>query len=201
MYQNLLGSDGKAIGWSVFLGLTVILFSSYYWMKSSNKTNTRKTNTRRMNTTREAHGEAALVEEARKLLVSSGNAQNDVARAMQALAALVSAVRIKDGDAAASALLERGRALFQEREGTDDERDRALDSLETQDSLLKERGMEGILEAAFADGSSVLCRKCSGLVKRTRWEAHKLQWCPALESHGEMVLDESDNEDDHMEVE
>jgi len=79
--------------------------------------------------------EAALVDEARRLLVSSGNAQSDVARAMQALAALVEAVRIKDGDAAAGALLERGRNLFKEREGTDDERDHALESLETKDSF------------------------------------------------------------------
>ena len=196
MPQIWFGSDSSGVGWSVFLGFTLIILTRYCWEKLARKPYRNKD---KMNS-REAQGESALVEEARRLLVSSGNAQNDVARAMQALAALVSAVRIKDGDAAASALLERGRALFQEREGTDEERDRALDSLETQDSLLKERGMEGILEAAFADGSSVLCRKCSGLVKRTRWEAHKLQWCPALESQGEVVFDESED-DDGMEVE
>jgi hypothetical protein len=146
--------------------------------------------------------EQELVDEAKRLLVASGNAERDVARAMQALAALVSAVRLKDGEHAASALLERGRAMFQEREGTDFERDEALEAFENQESLLKERGAEGILEAAFVDGSSVLCRKCAGLVARSRWNAHKTQWCPALANQ----LDQADgsagdDDSDGMDVE
>lgn len=129
-------------------------------------------------------GEADLLKEIHHLLArdAHSSAEQDVARAMQALAHLVSVVRLRDGEAGAKALLDRGRALFQEREGTDMERDNALASLGREESLLKERGAEIILGQAFSDGSSVLCRKCSGLVARSRWGAHKSQWCPGLGS-------------------
>jgi len=150
----------------------------------------------------EMNDERILIEEARRLLVSSGDAQKDVVQAMNALAALVSAVRIRDGDAAAGALLEKGRALFQEREGTDAERSEAMFSLGEEGSLLKERGAEDILCDAFADGSSVLCRKCTGLVSRARWNAHKTKWCPAIMSEHDVVEEEDEEEeDDRMDVE
>lgn len=161
----------------------------------------RKENQKKMQT------EQDFIEEARRLLANSGSdAERDVANAMHALAALVSAVRLRDGDQGAMQLLERGRKLFQEREGTDEERDIALHSLVEEMSLLKERGAEVILTQAFADGSSVLCRRCSGLVARTRWQAHKTNWCPAISSTDILqtlgnsnVIDDVD--DDTMEIE
>ena len=47
-------------------------------------------------------------------------------------------------------------------------------------SLLSEAGDEDILRDAYVDGSSVICTKCRGLVKKERWTAHRSQWCPAL---------------------
>ena len=187
--MNVLYSKGI---WTACLGFLIIIYFILIKRRRSGRV--------KMN------DESQLVEEARRLLVTSGNAQQDVARAMQALAALVAAVRIKDGDGAATALLERGRALFQEREGTDAERDHALMALSDDNSLLKERGAETILNDAFSDGSSVLCRQCAGLVARGRWEAHKTQWCTAITSRYNLIDDEDDDDDnrandDRMEVE
>jgi hypothetical protein len=60
------------------------------------------------------------------------------------------------------------------------------------DSILKDRddGSVEILRDAFEDGSSVICIKCSALVKANRWEAHRDMWCPML----------ADEEKSHMEI-
>lgn len=50
------------------------------------------------------------------------------------------------------------------------------------ESILKDRSEEEILRDAFEDGSSVICVRCSSLIKQTRWEAHSTMWCPALAS-------------------
>ncbi|GMI35300.1 hypothetical protein TeGR_g7843 [Tetraparma gracilis] len=34
-----------------------------------------------------------------------------------------------------------------------------------------------ILEAAYRDGSSVICKNCGGLIKRERWANHVDYWC------------------------
>jgi hypothetical protein len=49
-----------------------------------------------------------------------------------------------------------------------------------EDTLLSERGDEEILKDAFEDGSSLVCRKCGGLVAKVRWDSHASTWCPAL---------------------
>lgn len=46
--------------------------------------------------------------------------------------------------------------------------------------LAAERGRAHILEQAAADGSSIVCERCHGLVATRRLEAHRTLWCPAL---------------------
>ena len=74
---------------------------------------------------------------------------------------------------------------------------RACDELVRGDSLLGERcdGSELILRDAFEDGSSVVCRKCGGLVKRLRWELHNSKWCPSLPQSSSSNDDDDDNDD------
>jgi len=99
---------------------------------------------------------------------------------MRALALLMNSVRLSHGEEAAEQLLREGRRLFHH-EGSNEERADALDMLRNRDSLLAERGEDAsILQDAFRDGSSVLCRRCQGLVARARWEAHTTRWCPKL---------------------
>ncbi|KAH9253342.1 hypothetical protein BASA81_008693 [Batrachochytrium salamandrivorans] len=133
-----------------------------------------------------ARKQQELLLQAKQLLApsTSSSASSKVNRAMQALNVLVEAARMESGQEGANELLSRGRALFREREGRDRaelDREEVLARLEQEPSMLAERGKEGLLAAALQDGSSVVCRKCSGLVKRERWEAHCSLWCPALD--------------------
>jgi hypothetical protein len=41
-------------------------------------------------------------------------------------------------------------------------------------------GSEYILQAAFEDGSSIICKRCQGLVSKDRWSAHCEYWCPSI---------------------
>ena len=61
---------------------------------------------------------------------------------------------------------------------------KACDNLINQPSLLAEKGddSEYILQAAFEDGSSLICKRCQGLVSRQRWAAHCEYWCPEIDS-------------------
>ena len=124
-----------------------------------------------------------LVDQARHLLTSARDGSDaDVARAIESLGLLVSAIRLRDGDQAASDFLKHGRALYQQ-EGTDRERARVLEFLlSDESSLLSLHGRQEILSDAFSDGSSVFCRQCGGLIARTRWKDHRDQWCPALDT-------------------
>lgn len=160
--------------WSSLLGAIVLLAFAYYFKR-------RQRGSTEQFVDMDTNMEQVLMDEAKRLLTPTASTKQDVLQAMKALNALVAAVRLRDGDEGANALLERGRALFQEREGSDQERARALDLLREEASMLAEQGKEGILAAALQDGSSVLCRKCSGLVKRDRWDAHSTMWCPALD--------------------
>ena len=136
-----------------------------------------------------------LVQRAKSLLISARDGTDaDVSRAIEGLGLLVSAIRLKEGDRAASDFLNQGRALFAQ-EGTSRERRQVLDLLLNDTStLLAAHGREDILSDAFQDGSSVFCRQCHGLVARTRWNAHRSLWCPALSLLGQdsMELDEGD---------
>ena len=59
----------------------------------------------------------------------------------------------------------------------------ATNKLISEPSLLSEMGdgSEVLLQQAFEDGSSIICKKCQGLVSRERWTKHVEIWCPALD--------------------
>ena len=59
----------------------------------------------------------------------------------------------------------------------------ARSQLVTGGSILKDRadGSEDILRDAFEDGSSVVCQRCSALVKASRWQNHATMWCSELD--------------------
>ena len=59
----------------------------------------------------------------------------------------------------------------------------ASEELIKNDSILKQNGAQDILQDAFEDGSSVICGKCSALIKRSRWETHSTLWCTSLDSN------------------
>ena len=52
-------------------------------------------------------------------------------------------------------------------------------------SILKDSSKSDILEAAFRDGSSVVCSNCGGLIKRDRWTNHVQFWCNVEEGEGD----------------
>mmetsp|Transcript_17100 Transcript_17100/g.35205 ORF Transcript_17100/g.35205 Transcript_17100/m.35205 type:complete len:158 (-) Transcript_17100:40-513(-) len=68
-------------------------------------------------------------------------------------------------------------------------------------SILKDGDKEDILEAAFRDGSSVVCNNCGGLIKRERWSNHVEFWCtvtPSNEDENDTFHDTRDNEEEDM---
>jgi hypothetical protein len=89
-------------------------------------------------------------------------------------------------------LLNRAKA----RDAADEHRDAlaVLSRLLDSPSLLSESGDEDILRDAYVDGSSVICTRCSALVKKERWAAHWTKWCPSLPAGD----DDEDDEDDDM---
>lgn len=50
----------------------------------------------------------------------------------------------------------------------------------TMGSILGQQGRTNVLQDAYDDGSSVLCRHCGGLIKRARMDAHLRHWCAAF---------------------
>ena len=46
-------------------------------------------------------------------------------------------------------------------------------------TLLAQRGKTNILQEAFENGSSVVCRACNALVPRARYAQHRDFWCDA----------------------
>ena len=100
-----------------------------------------------------------------------------------ALAALIHAVKLTQGEDAIISALDRAKE-----EASANARARDIDDLEiaqrvslnlVQDTgtVLYERGEESILKDAFEDGSSVVCALCKSLVPRDRFLQHKLYWC------------------------
>jgi hypothetical protein len=64
------------------------------------------------------------------------------------------------------------------------------------DSILKDMGDQEILKDAFEDGSSVICVRCNSLIKRDRWNAHNLKWCPLLQKNDNNDNNNDDDDDD-----
>jgi len=117
----------------------------------------------------------------------------------KALSALLHAVRLShpDGERGVFSFLDMAKEMMsiQRRQDEYDEINEALivvEKLMNADSLLHDMGDTDILRDAYEDGSSVICRKCSALVKKCRWKQHSLRWCPAL---GDVGSDDDDDED------
>ena len=114
----------------------------------------------------------------------------------QALAALLHAIRITRGEDAIMEVLDeakkRCRAEIDKQVMMESfEQAKAISAmLMQQETLLSERGDEEILKDAFEDGSSILCRKCGGLVAKVRWESHSQWWCPAIVDEEDCEMEE-----------
>ena len=114
-----------------------------------------------------------------------------------ALAHLLSAIAITRGPENVLSTLDAAKLREEQREAQlrclKKEHDRlvlaeatnASDALCQTSSILKDHGVEEILRDAFEDGSSVVCTRCSALVKASRWEAHYNHWCPILGEENE----------------
>ncbi len=114
---------------------------------------------------------------------------------MDALASVLSAIRISKGEDAIMGILGNAKRTYEfERQSSTASLDLAsilCEQLLQQDTILSEQGMEDILVDAFQDGSSVVCQRCNGLVPRVRMKEHSAHWCSAI-AH-------EDNDDDEEE--
>eukprot|EP00937_MAST-01D_sp_MAST-1D-sp2_P007438 g7438.t1 len=105
--------------------------------------------------------------------------------AEDALAALLHAVRITQGEDAIMGVLENAKRRA-DTEAQNAEEARAMAHRMTQllvsdtSTLLYEQGQEGLLKSAFEDGSSVVCSACQALVPRARFAQHRDFWCEAV---------------------
>lgn len=106
----------------------------------------------------------------------------------QALASLIHAIRLTHGEDAILGILDQAKqradiqADQEKMENSLIEARRVSLMLMQQETMLSERGEEEILKDAFEDGSSVVCRRCGGLIARVRWDSHNQFWCSALPS-------------------
>jgi hypothetical protein len=119
-------------------------------------------------------------------------------RGEEALAGVLHAVRLTRGEDAIMDVLDEAKRRAEQRLGAEVDRQTAVaremcSELLRQESLLHELGDEDLLRQAFEDGSSVVCRRCGGLVSAARWEAHKATWCPALDNMEVMDIDEDED--------
>lgn len=114
-----------------------------------------------------------------------------------ALAALLHAIRISSGENSIVRILDQAKRKVDDDYTLRDQSlaiakaTNAIKIMLEEDSFLSERGEEDILRDAFEDGSSIICQKCGGLVPHTRWDAHKLSWCPSL--GGDIIMDSDDD--------
>eukprot|EP00591_Stephanopyxis_turris_P005401 CAMPEP_0195527820 /NCGR_PEP_ID=MMETSP0794_2-20130614/29742_1 /TAXON_ID=515487 /ORGANISM="Stephanopyxis turris, Strain CCMP 815" /LENGTH=150 /DNA_ID=CAMNT_0040658821 /DNA_START=100 /DNA_END=552 /DNA_ORIENTATION=- len=49
--------------------------------------------------------------------------------------------------------------------------------MEDKTTLLHEQDRQHILQQAFEDGSSVVCKKCGAMIPAARWQQHHDYWC------------------------
>ena len=121
--------------------------------------------------------------------------------AEDALAALLHAVRITQGEDAIMDVLEGAKRRADEEAAASQRNDahevalRMSRLLEADKStLLYEQGLSQVLRSAFEDGSSVICSACNALVPRARFTQHQLYWCEHA-TGGEDDLEDEDDED------
>ena len=115
------------------------------------------------------------------------NASNfDPNSPMSSLAALLDAVKLSHGEAGVLHVMEKLKASITSGVSSSESYSVAEAALkemlaEAKDSsiLITEGSVAGtgILEAAYRDGSSVICKNCGGLIARERWSNHVDFWC------------------------
>lgn len=118
-------------------------------------------------------------------LLAQSRERVDVGDGQEALALVLDAIRLTEGESAIMNLLSQAKMK------ADEEFDRRREKSEIHlarkvckdlaeaDTILAERGDEDILVDAFKDGSSVVCQRCNSLIPRLRAEQHRLFWCSA----------------------
>ena len=123
--------------------------------------------------------------------------------AEDALAALLHAVRITQGEDAIMDVLEGAKRRADEEAAASEHADahtvalrmsRLLEADKT--TLLYEQGLSQVLRSAFEDGSSVVCSACNALVPRARFTQHQLYWCEHATGGEDDLNSESDDDDD-----
>lgn len=140
---------------------------------------------------------------------SSGNIKNDISNIknmidsdpIKAFEMLIETARLAGGEEAVKGLLIHARRLRdfhkeQDKEIEENLAKAALSELVNDpNSILFEHGKEQILSDAFIDGSSVVCSKCSGLIKKDRWENHLKFWCNTNDDDNanDLMMDQDKN--------
>ena len=110
-------------------------------------------------------------------------------RIFDSFAALLHAIKITQGEEAILHVLANAkRKIDVEYEDAKLIEEEAIDeafqvsyNLLTSNSILKEQGNEDYLQYLFECGASIVCRACSALVPKERWEAHRKIWCDSCE--------------------
>ena len=122
-----------------------------------------------------------------------------------ALSDLLSKVRISHGEAGVNHVMRSLSAAAsdaQRRQSMSHEEQMsrayaALHELLNTESILNSNHKDHILQAAFEDGSSLICSRCKGLIKKERWQSHAEMWCPAL-NNGDDSNDGDDADADDL---
>ena len=143
-------------------------------------------------------GEDALVE----LLLAETRKKIADENPNEALAALLEAVRLTQGEGAIMGILDKAKAQLREEadreeaEGPSEEElfaaARRMSAYLQRDesTILFDAGRTDILRDAFEDGSSVVCQACGSLIPRARAENHSKFWC---EANGAIKEEDSDD--------
>ena len=128
-----------------------------------------------------------LSAEAVEMLIDITRNKISEGKSLEAFASILQAIRLTQGEESIMRILADAKRkvdddlLVESLEGM--ELEEAFDmarELIRQDTILRDQGNQQILKDAFEDGSSVICRKCGGLIAQKRWIAHKSFWCPTL---------------------
>jgi hypothetical protein len=121
-----------------------------------------------------------------------------------ALSALMQAMTLNSGQAKADQAMSRiGQELGPEFAGHVMDRTGRMqratrivqELLEDESTLLYQRGQQHILQQAMEDGSSLVCKKCNGMIPAARWKQHENFWCDSTENTAG-APDESNAEND-----
>jgi hypothetical protein len=192
----------------IYIVLIIILFIfSLYILNNKNKNSIEKTsfsNTKMNNMEIDDNYTSDEINQVTIQLLNNTQQHISNGDRDQALANLIHAIRITQGEEAIATILSEARRenerklelqLQQQRETDRRALDTALKAskeLAKAPSLLQERGdgSENILCDAFEDGSSVICKRCGGLVKSARWSDHCTLWCSEIDEELDCKLED-----------